>query len=146
MTANYTRDDNGNPARPGNSYYRRTEELPYVLGEGAVRQMARELADALISDARTLEGPVVWVTGNSYMPPIRSFTDAERVYDADNNRYGELLAWFAEMVEMRLSDANVLMECPDYDNALYVVDLTRYEYDDSATGDDLNSEWKKRTP
>jgi hypothetical protein len=119
-----------------------------------VRKMARELADAIISDARTVHGPVVWVTSNQYMPPMRSFPSAEYVYQADNNRDGELFAFMVELVEDHLNSANVLLESPDYDNALYVVDLNRWQYkerqfstpyfpsvpdDDS---DDLNDEWE----
>ena len=158
MTASYTRDANDNPERPATNgaWYHRTEELPYILGEGTVRKMARELADSIISEARTVHGPVVWLTSNAYMPPIRSFPAAERVYNADNNRDGELLVWFGEMVENHLSAANVMMEAPDYDNALYAVDLNRWQYkepqfstpnfpsvpdDDS---DDINDEWEPR--
>lgn len=106
------------------------DKLPVVLGGGRVREMAREVADGIIEAARNLEGPVVWITGNAYVPPLRDITAAEYVWQADNNRDGELWAWFAEMVDDRLQAASVLMECPDYDNALYAVDLQRWEYRD----------------
>lgn len=148
--SNYTTDPDGNPARLNrNPYsYRKTEELPYTLGNDTVRELARELADSIISDARTVHGPVVWLTGNAYMPPMRSFPAAERVYQADNNRDGELFAWFAEMVEDRLRDAHVAMECPDYDNALYAVDLNRWQYrdyDPRELVEDINDEWEPKT-
>jgi len=102
------------------------------------------VADSIIQEARTLEGPVVWITGNSYMPPLRSIDLAEMVYQADNNDDGELFASFAELVESHLSDANVMLECPEYDNALYAVDLNRWQYrDDDSPVDDINDEWER---
>lgn len=149
VTAHYTRDASDRPALPSTrGYYSRTEALPYVLGADTVRTMAREIADSIISDARTLHGPVIWITGNAYMPPMRAVADAERVWNADNNRDGELWAWFTEMVEAHLSEADVMMECPDYDNALYVVDLRRWQFkdDDGHETDDINDDWEPRTP
>jgi hypothetical protein len=144
---NYTEDSNGTPARPGTSSWRRTEELPYVLGEATVRQMAHELANMLVEIARTEPGPIVWVTGNSYMPPLRSFSEAERVYQAENNRDGSLFDWFAELVEDELALRHVIMESPEYDNALYVVDVARWQYksdeDIALAGDYLGDEWEE---
>lgn len=150
MTSHYTADSNDNPALPATRGYSRTEELPYVLGNGAVRRMARELADAIISEARTLHGPVVWLTGNAYVPAMRSFPAAERVYLAENNYLGDLFAWFVELVEDHLSAAHVAMEQPDYDNALYAVDLNRWQYrehngehhPDFYESWDINDEWE----
>ena len=90
----YTRDPYGHIAVPNRArgfVAGYVEALPYVLGEGTVRRLARELADSIISDARTVHGPVVWLTGNACVPPIRSFLAAEYVYNADNIRDGELL-------------------------------------------------------
>lgn len=154
MSSHYTTGPDGNPAllNPSPYSYRKTEELPYVLGNATVRRYADEIADSIISDARTVHGPVVWITGNAYMPPMRAITLAERVYQADNNRDGELWADLVAMVEDRLSEADVLMECPDYDNALYAVDLRRWQFKDS-DGEhhpdfyeswDINDEWEPR--
>jgi hypothetical protein len=112
--------------------------------EATTRREARELARKLTSDARTLEGPVIWVTGNNYMPPIRSFPAAEKIWELDDPDLWEL---FCETVEDELSRAAVVMEAPDYDNALYVVDLNRWEHTETPNPDfnedDINSEWKK---
>ena len=147
----YTADSNGNPARPATQGYSRTEELPYVMGDAMVREIANDIATSIIEDARTVHGPVVWVTGNSYVPAFRSFDMAERVWNADNNHGGELFAFLVELVEQRLKDNHVLMECPEYDNALYAVDLNRWQYRDLYTGngdytgtDDINDEWEPR--
>lgn len=147
MSRNYTRDAHDNPARPATRGYSRTVELPTVLGEGRVREIAGRIADNLIEDARTTHGPVVWVTGNSYMPPFRSFGEAEYVWNADNNRDGELFTFLVEQVESKLQDAHVLMESPDWDNALYVVDLARWQFreDGGEDAEDLNDEWEPRT-
>lgn len=128
--AAYTTDGNGNIAVPGGSWPSYANALPVVLGAGRVRALAIEVADAITQAARTEAGPVVWITSNSYVPPLRSVTQAEYVWNAANNDDGELWAWFAEMVEGTLSDNEVALECPDYDNALYAVDLQRWEYRD----------------
>lgn len=112
------------------------------MDDATVRGLAREIADSIISDARTLHGPVVWVTGNSYVPPMRSFPQAETVWQSEENNDGELFAFLVEEVERHLDEANVYLTSPDYDNALYAVDTNRWEYDEDATGDDLNDEWR----
>lgn len=126
------------------------EALPYTLGWGMVKDIARDIAASITSDARTLEGPVVWITGNSYMPPLRSISAAERVWNAANNDDGELWAAFVQEVENRLDDAKVYLSQPDYDNALYAVDLRRWQWKEEVmegTGDgyseDLNDEWER---
>jgi hypothetical protein len=137
----------GQPARPdaiSNPPYRwhRTVELPYIVGEARVREIAREISDDLIATARNCPGPVVFVTGNSYVPAFRSFTKAEYVWNADSNRDGEQFAYLVELVEDALSAASVALEAPEYDNALYVVDLNRWQYREDAEGDDLDDEWE----
>lgn len=147
MSSNYTADNNGNPAKLATRSYDRTIGLPYVVGEGMVREIATDIASAIIEDARTVHGPVVWLTGNSYVPAFRSFDMAERVWNAENNQDGELFAFLVELVEDLLRAADVAMESPDYDNALYAVDLKRWQYVEEPTGDDddLNDEWEPRT-
>ena len=132
-------------------------EETYLTGR-TVHKLARELANDIIEEVHSVPGPVVWLTGSSYLPPLRSFTTAERVWDADNNRDGELWAWFVEMVEDHLSAANIALECPDYDNALYAVDLKRWQYKEPTfttpgfpsvpddLPDDLNDEWEPVDP
>lgn len=153
MSSNYTTGPDGNPARPSSSLYR-TEELPVTLGAATVRRVAHELAVDIIDTVRASPGPIVWLTGNSYMPPMRSFPAAEQVHQSDNNRTGELFWWFAELVDDHLARANVVMECPEYDNALYGVDLKRWQYKDH-NGEhhpdfyetwDMNDDWEPVDP
>lgn len=116
-----------------------------------VETSAKRLAREIIADAKRLAGPVVWLTGNSYMPPLRSFPAAEAVWQLDNEP--DPWAWelFTETLESELEAALVLLECPDYDNALYAVDLARWDHiadDDERNPDfdpnDMNSEWIPR--
>lgn len=101
------------------------------MTDARIRRIAREIADSVISDARNSgDDPIAWVTGNSYMPPLRSFDAAEDVWQHAANEDGEAFAWLTELIEGYLSDANVAMECPPWDNALYVVDLARFAYVD----------------
>lgn len=139
-------------------YNAAVEEWGRKLTDGQVRGIAGRIAGALISDARNNPGPVVWVTGNSYMPPFRSFDEAERVWNAEANADGELFAFLVELVEDHLNRASVILESPDWDNALYVVDLKRWQYIDDTTiqGEkrhnpdydewDINSEWEPVDP
>jgi len=151
--SNYTTDFCGHIAVPNlragflTGY---ADPLPVILGGGKVRELAREVADAIIEAARHSSVPVAWITSNQYMPPLRDITAAETVWQAANNDDGELWAWFTEMVEDRMSAANVALECPDWDNALYAVDLNRWQYRDEIPDDEqnssLNDEWEPVDP
>lgn len=111
-----------------------------------IEPVARRIAGSIIEDARALEGPVVWITGNSYMPPGRSIIEAEQVWQSRMNDDGEAYAALWEEVERHLSDGNVILECPEWDNALYAVDLARWQYrEDGESSDDLNGEWEEIT-
>lgn len=144
MSTDYTTDGNGAIAVPTTiSTYTRVESLPIIIGYGTVRRYAQYIAESIAEDARSNPGPVVWVTGNSYFPAFRSFSLAERVWDAENNDDGELFAFLVEETERLLSDMNVALESPEYDNALYAVDLSRWQYrDDTEEADDLDDEWE----
>jgi hypothetical protein len=120
--------------KKANHYYRHTVPLA-----------AQSIAEEMIQAARTSgDDAVVFVTSNSYLPPLRSFPEAEAVWQSPHNDDGEVFAGLAEMVEARLTEANVLMECPEYDNALYVVDLNRFAYVEDAGEDaeNLSDEWR----
>lgn len=106
-----------------------------------LERTAREIADSITEAARNSgTDPIAWVTGNSYMPPLRSFPAAEAVWQADDD--GEDFAYLTELVEARLSEASVALECPEHDNALYAVDLRRFEYDEDPDGETLQADWK----
>lgn len=107
-----------------------------------------EVAEEIISAARNSgNDPIAWVTGNSYMPPARSFSAMEDIWQADYDRDEPLFDWVWEQVEEKVEEANVYLACPDYDNALYAVDMNRFQYRDNEFGtedfgDDLQDEWE----
>ncbi len=82
---------------------------------------------------------VVFITGNSYMPTYRDFGSAETVWQLGDEGDGWEL--YAETFESLLHSANVMLTCPDYDNALYVVDLSRFAYRDADYAEYLSDEW-----
>ncbi len=87
---------------------------------------------------------VVFITGNSYMPPLRDFGSAETVWQLDDDGDGWEL--YFETFESTLDHANVMLDSPEHDNALYVVDLSRFTYrDDAEDSDTLSGEWEERT-
>jgi hypothetical protein len=146
MTETYTITRNGAIGVPGGRYGDAIE-LPVVMGGGMVRRLARDVADQIIVAARTSGAdPIAWVTSNAMMPPLRWFARAEHVWQAGNNGDGELWAWFAELVEQHVADANVALECPEWDNQLYAVDLARFEFTESADGKTLQDDWQPIAP
>jgi hypothetical protein len=111
----------------------------------AARAAAREIADEVIEAARNSgSDPIVWVTGNNYMPPLRSFAAAEKIYQTD--RTGDVFAFLVEQLEQLLAEADVFMECPDWDNAYYAVDRRRFEYVEDSDGENLQDDWKPVCP
>lgn len=96
--------------------------------------------------------PLYWLTGNAYMPPLRDLNDAGRLWDAldaDTALGADLWELFVDALERRLAELQVLMEAPEHDNALYVVDLSRWERKDANeedVGDDMNDEWRPVEP
>lgn len=109
-----------------------------------VVQLARDDARDAIVIARESNEPIAWITGNSYMPPLRAFGHAEYVYRADDDvdTQGELWEVYVEEFEITLANNDVYCACPDYDNALYVVDLRRWEYIENENGDMLSDDWQ----
>lgn len=109
------------------------------------RQVGWQIATYTIAPVAKNSGDVAieWLTGNSYVPPLRSLDECERVWQIDAD--GALWEAMTEAIESRLIELRVEMAAPEYDNALYVVDLERFEYDEDAdNGDDLASGWKPR--
>jgi hypothetical protein len=107
-----------------------------------IEQMASLLGEYIATVARASTEPVLFITGNSMMPPVRELTPAEAIWTADND--GDTFEHFTEALWGKLEDLNILMEAPEYDNALYVVDLMRWEHreeDEITDHDSLNGEW-----
>ncbi|HEY1700763.1 MAG TPA: hypothetical protein VGG75_13705 [Trebonia sp.] len=122
-----------------------------IMGYGLVRRYAYEIAVLVTHAARESNTPVVHVTGNSYVPPLRSFAGAELVWSADNGAHsadefaGPALYEFLTCELKRLLDeANVYLDSPPDDNALYVVDLNRWRWagDWDHDADNLNDDFE----
>jgi Zn-dependent M32 family carboxypeptidase len=106
-----------------------------------IESIAQEIAADMIEVARAapIAEPVQFVTGNSFMPPLRSYNAAEAIWQADTT--GEHFERLTEELESILDAAKVLLDCPEYDNALYVVDLARFEYVEDNDSDSLQDDW-----
>lgn len=107
---------------------------------------SQALATRIIEGVRSEEGPVVWLMGNAYLPPARSFPEFEYFWNHPDNEDGVLAEAFWFAVTARVADADVELFTPEYDNAIYGVNLARWEYVDSDEAfDDLNDEWQRRS-
>lgn len=108
--------------------------------------VATHVIAPIAKDPATKDDAVVWLTGNRYVPAIRDLPDAERLWGLSNSVPGEFAAetWelFIEGLESRLTELDVYLAQPEYDNALYVVDLARWEHVEDAEGDDLADDWR----
>lgn len=88
--------------------------------------------------------PVVFITGNSYMPPLRDFGISNEVWSLADAP--DVWAAYAERLESRLDEMRVYLAEPEYDNSLFVVDLARFEHVDDAelaNADSLAAEWRE---
>lgn len=108
-----------------------------------IQAAAESIAANMIAVARDSgTEPIAFVTGNSYLPAIRSYSEAEAIWQ-DDSADPESLSWLLETINELLEDANVALEAPEDDNSLYVVDLTRFEYvDGSEDAYNLSDQWQ----
>jgi hypothetical protein len=121
--------------------------------EEGIRILAGQIAGDMISAARASgHAATAWVTGNSYLPALRSYPQAELVWQASypsdaDGRYPSNTAlgyWdtLDAKVERLLDAASVYLGSPEDDNSLYVVDLRRFEArDDYDDAENLQDEW-----
>jgi hypothetical protein len=114
----------------------------------SAEQLGRLIARHEIAPVAADSGdePVVALTGNSYMPPIRALDNVEEVWQTNDMDAFEALM---DGIESELEVLNVSMSSPDFDNALYVIDLNRFEMSDDVDLDDPNiwldaSSWTKK--
>lgn len=117
---------------------------------GDIHQYAALLVrDWIMPAVKASDEPVCWLTGNSYMPPIRAIDKMDDIWTATST-HGHILhdmaddMWVAlcEEIERELDKNNIYMTSPEWDNSLYAVDLDRWEHIEDADGDSLNDEWK----
>lgn len=103
--------------------------------------VSREVIEATRS--RSEHEAIQWLTGNAYFPPLRSLPEAERIWETNDADAWEA---FVETFERALDDASIYMACPEYDNAIYLVDMGVWEPvpEDERTDDDtLSGEWRR---
>lgn len=118
----------------------------------AARQAGFLMAcDVIAPVARDSSKPVVWLTSNRYMPPLRDLSEAESIWQACGDLHTvDVWPTFVESLEAQLDKENVLMDTPEHDNMLYVVDLARWEFIENGDSDlmhgdgDENSAWQVR--
>lgn len=87
-------------------------------------------------------GPIVWLTGNAFMPPLRAWGRAEEVWKLDDD--GDAFIYYAEEFERMLENHNIYVTCPEYDNALYAVDMARWAWAGEDDAEELRDEWVRR--
>lgn len=85
--------------------------------------VARDVIAPIVQESND---PVVELTGNRMMPPLRNFDDAESVWTADDT--GDIWEAFCEAVDSKLKELDIDTGCPDYDNAMYGVDGKRWRF------------------
>lgn len=111
--------------------YARLTQAAHLFARDVIAPMARESGDEA----------VVFITGNSFMPPIRSFDEVDELYQTECDV--DPFVSFMEALENELVKLDVYMASPEYDNCLYVVDLRRFEYvGDDQGNDNINDDWK----
>jgi len=114
--------------------YNAVEEYARLLGRDVIAPIARESGDTA----------VVFITGNSMMPPLRELEHCETIWQGQDS---DMDIWFrfVEELESTLSEQDVFMASPEYDNCLYIVDTRRFEYagdEQAGMTDSLNEEWR----
>jgi hypothetical protein len=112
-----------------------------------VARCAREDAAEVVSLVRSEDGPIVWLTSNRYMPPLREIGRADQFYSGSFWNPSYLWSTYAETFEHVLEREDIHFDCPEHDNALYAVDLRRWQYADENGSpdtheDSMESEWR----
>lgn len=102
------------------------KETPVNIQDAII--LAEHDATDAIEIARCSHEPVAFITDNAYFPALRGFGRAEMIWQADG--LGDVWDAYVDTFEGALDAADVLLGSPDCDNALYVVDLRRWQPDD----------------
>lgn len=88
--------------------------------------------DVITPELRASDKPVVALTSNTYMPPIRDYGEVERLWQMDESDLFEL---FMESFEQKVNEANLIIGSPDFDNMLYGVDGNKWTWGVEHTDD-----------
>lgn len=118
----------------------------YSEASRAAYLLAQDVIESVRS--RSEHESVQWMTGNSFMPPLRSLPEAERVWTEGTDD-----AWhaFSERFFEVLEDERIYCASPEHDNGLYAVDLRVWEHvpeeeQGDEVQDDLRYEWRRPLP
>lgn len=105
------------------------------------RQLAWQVANYRIAPiARESSEPVVFITGNSHVPSLRAYDVSEEVWNLDDAGVWEA---YGEAILERCAEMQIYIAEPEYDNALYVVDLARFEAnEDAEVAPEATDEWR----
>jgi hypothetical protein len=119
------------------------EQLGFLIARDVIQPMLRDDDGS----PHPTEGAVVWITSNRYMPPWRDLEDVEAIWQAEGNEDGYCSHLIERIEEVCGNQLGLFIATPDYDNALYAVDLKVWEYidpdDQEHDPSDLNDEWRR---
>lgn len=105
--------------------------------------VADDVAGRIIYDARNVHGPIVWITGNAFMPPARAINEMEALWQDDIDHGTETFEMVWERVEQLCNDAKVFVDVPEFDNSIYAVDMARWEFiDEDDEAENLSDEYR----
>lgn len=82
---------------------------------------------------------VNFITTNRYMPPLRDIQEVEAIWQVEDAE-DQYAAALMEAIHDKCAAIEIMLACPDYDNAVYAVDLREWEHTGEES-DDLNDEW-----
>jgi hypothetical protein len=111
----------------------------------ALSQLAALIArDVIAPVAQKYGHPVVALTSNAYMPPIRDIFECEVIWKNSRNDEWQL---FIENLERKLDENSIMMSSPDHDNMLYVTDTKQWalsaDVSDDPNGHLDNDAWQR---
>lgn len=117
------------------------------MTDDEVIALANADAAMAIEIARTSgDDPIVFITSNNHMPPLRAFGHAETVWQSDDNDDGDLFGLYGDTFEKALDAANVGLDANPDEGSLYVVDYARWERrDDADDSETLSGEYQPVT-
>lgn len=114
---------------------RESERITEELQQSVIQFAGLFVRDVIGPELAASDSPVVTLTSNSYMPPIRDYAEVERLWTLDN---GDVFETFMETFEQKLNEYNFIVGSPDYDNMLYGIDLNRWTVTNNVDDEDPN--------
>lgn len=155
--------DNGPNGERMNAYGRNSLAAAWVAGRTVLAMLHESIMtdlgydidqyaglvvrDVIAPVARESEHPIEWLTSNRYMPAIRDLDRMDDFYTAieDGHVFAKMAhdVWvmLVEAIESECEKQQIFMASPEWDNALYVVDLKRWELSENEDGDNMNDDW-----